>query len=144
MKSMLKLMFIVSIVCIVSSCNYNDEEEKTMLYSASKGDFEIIVDLKENEDNSILITRKLKYKGDQDIQIHHSNPLISVLVASRGSNIAHTFDSIGLKTVLKSNETITYSAPTMFQAPKGDSMVSVLASFECDGNAYSIPLEFEY
>lgn len=143
MKLLIKLMCVISIVCL-PCCANTDNKDKVISRSAFMGPFEIIVELMKNSNNSIIITRKLKYEGDQDIQIHHANPLISVVVSSKGSEVAHSFDSIELKTDLKPNETLTYGDPIMVNASQGNSIVSVLANFEFEGSAYSIPLEFEY
>ena len=146
MRRLLRLMCLIGMACILSSCGNGDDTGGTESYSAGDGPFVLIAEWKTREDNTVIVTRKLKYSGNQNIQIRHGDPLISVAVEPKEPKepfeILHMFNSIGLTTSIRPNETIVYGEPVQLDVSRGDT-VSVLASFEYDGTRYSIPLKFK-
>jgi|HigsolmetaGSP19D_1036257.scaffolds.fasta_scaffold71124_1 hypothetical protein len=78
------------------------------------------------------MTRKLKYKGDREIRIRHASPLISFVVEPKEPKDPlegfHMFDSIGLTTTFRPNETIVYGEPVRLKSSRGDA-ISVIGEF---------------
>jgi len=153
MKRLIRLICAAGLLCMASGCESGGDEARIVSRSAVDGPFELIVELEQVDAHTVLITRKLRYEGDRDIEIRHSRPLISVSVKSGESGeskesselkLIHVFDNIGLRTAIKADGTVTDGEPMEVKATRGESFVSALAMFTCDGTDYSIPLEFEY
>ncbi len=144
------LIHVIQIVCVfctactITSCQHKDNREDVAIHTAKQGPFEVIVEIAKKNADAIVLTGKMKYNGDRDIQLRHSDPLISIVVLPMGEEAAHTFDSVERTTLMKPDEILTVSGPTEFKTEQAQSEVSVLAKFDFDDRAYAIPLKFSY
>ncbi|MCR2803314.1 hypothetical protein [Paenibacillus soyae] len=109
--------------------------------SASEGPFELIVEVQRLDDQRLQLIRKLKFSGDQDIEISHSDPLISISYSADGNAEAHHFDDIGLTSALQKKETLTYGEPIVVERIEEAKHVSAFAYFTYLDTRYHLSVE---